>query len=106
MDIQFKKGNLDLCVLHLLNKRDYYGYEISSIISHYIEIGEITIYPILRKMQNERLLTYYLKESNDGPPRKYYKITLEGRAKYKLMKAEWEEFNKNLIRFFKGVDND
>lgn len=106
MDIQFKKGNLDLCVLHLLNKRDYYGYEISSIISRYIEIGEITIYPILRKMQHDGLLTYYLKESNDGPPRKYYKITLEGRAKYKLMKEEWEEFYKNLTKFFMEDHND
>ena len=100
MDIQLKKGNLDLCVLHLLNKKDSYGYEIASVISKYMDIGEITIYPILRKMQNDGLLNYYLKESLDGPPRKYYKITVEGKIKYKIMREEWENFNSNLRRLF------
>ena len=96
MDIQLKKGNLDLCVLHILYKKDSYGYEIASVISKYLDIGEITIYPILRKMQSEDLLGYYLKESNDGPPRKYYKITDYGKARYKVMKEEWEQFNNSI----------
>ena len=99
MDIQLKKGNLDLCVLHLLNKNDSYGYEIASVVSQYMDIGEITIYPILRKMQAENLLGYYLKESTDGPPRKYYRITDNGRVKYKIMKKEWEDFYSSIKKF-------
>ena len=100
MDIQLKKGNLDLCVLYLLSKKDSYGYEIASVISNYMEIGEITIYPILRRLQNEGALTYYLKESDDGPPRKYYKLTSVGLKKYETLRVEWEKFNNCMKKLF------
>ena len=73
MNIQFKKGVLELCVLSLLTKRDFYGYELVEYISKYINISEGTIYPLLRRFRTEGYVSTYLQESQEGPPRKYYK---------------------------------
>ena len=75
MNSQFKKGILELCVLSLLSRKDYYGYELISKISERIYISDGTIYPILRKLSKEGFFTTYLRESQEGPPRKYYRIT-------------------------------
>ena len=73
MNIQLKKGVLDLCVLSLLLKtHDRYGYELVAEISKCIEISEGTIYPLLRRLKNEGYVSTYLEESSEGPPRKYY----------------------------------
>ncbi len=92
MQVQFKKGVLELCVLVALSEKDCYGYELVSEISKSIEISEGTIYPLLRKLRDEGHVTTYLVESNEGPPRKYYSLTVTGRqAKNELMR-EWQEF--------------
>ena len=72
MNSQYKKGVLELCVLSLLKKRDCYGYEISEYLSRHIDIADGTVYPILRKLKADGLLTTYLQEERGGPPRKYY----------------------------------
>lgn len=66
MNAQTKKGVLELCVLSLLQKRDCYGYEISQQLSKRIDIAGGTIYPILRKLKNDGLLTTYLQEESGG----------------------------------------
>ncbi|MBB6066513.1 PadR family transcriptional regulator [Methanococcus maripaludis] len=96
MDVQFKKGVLELCVLTLLNKRDYYGYELINEISKSISISEGTIYPLLRRLKADGLLTTYLMESSSGPPRKYYKITEKGREIRESQAKEWIEFSKKV----------
>lgn len=96
MDIQFKKGVLELCVLRLLERKDYYGYELVSEISKKILISEGTIYPLLRRLKNEGYVTTYLKESREGPPRKYYKLTKEGKKMSKELSAEWLDFSKKV----------
>ena len=68
MNIQFKKGVLELCVLVVLCRRDYYGYNLVQTISEKIDISEGTIYPLLRRLTKEGLFTTYLKESEEGPP--------------------------------------
>ena len=75
MNVQFKKGVLELCVLALLDKQDRYGYELVQLISEQIQISEGTIYPLLRKLTQEEYFTTYLQESTEGPPRKYYQLT-------------------------------
>lgn len=70
MNTQYKKGVLELCVLSLLHKRDCYGYEISDFLSQHIDIADGTVYPILRKLKSDGLLTTYLQEESGGPPRK------------------------------------
>ncbi|MDO5690560.1 MAG: PadR family transcriptional regulator [Tissierellia bacterium] len=92
MNIQFKKGVLELCVLSLLNEKDRYGYELVEEISNHIEISEGTIYPMLRRFRNEGYVRTYLEESSSGPPRKYYEITQEGAMFYVAQRREWEEF--------------
>jgi PadR family transcriptional regulator PadR len=89
---QYKKGVLDLCVLSLLHRGDRYGYDVSEALSRRIEIADGTVYPILRKLKNEGLVTAYLSEDSGGPPRKYYSLTSTGRAEYRRRRAEWLAF--------------
>lgn len=92
MDIQLKKGVLELCVLKLLEKRDWYGYELVSEISKTIAIAEGTIYPLLRRVKEDGYVTTYLKESTEGPARKYYNLTPKGQEVCKQLEREWLDF--------------
>ena len=102
MNIQFKKGVLELCVLSLLNRRNFYGYELVEHISEYISISEGTIYPLLRKFRNEGYVTNYLEESQEGPPRKYYELTLKGKEVYQQLDLEWESFTAGVNNIIRG----
>ena len=66
MNTQYKKGVLELCVLSLLKKRDCYGYEISEFLAGHIDIADGTVYPILRKLKADGMLTTYLKSFGGG----------------------------------------
>jgi PadR family transcriptional regulator PadR len=94
VDIQLKKGALDLCVLALLARADSYAYEIASRLADAIGMGEGTIYPLMRRMQADGLVETYLVESASGPPRKYYKLTASGHASFEAQKAEWSSFSR------------
>ena len=92
MNVQFKKGVLELCVMALVNDRDYYGYELVNEISENIDISEGSLYPILRRLSREGHFETYLEESEGGPPRKYYRITEQGRQRAEEIRKEWDEF--------------
>lgn len=92
IDIQLKKGALDLCVLALLARGDNYAYEIASRLSEAIGMGEGTIYPLMRRMQADGLVETYLVESTAGPPRKYYRLTDAGRRSFASQKDAWRSF--------------
>ena len=94
VQVQLKKGVLELCVLALLSKQDSYAYEIASQLAEGIGMGEGTIYPLMRRMQSDGLVDTYLVESSSGPPRKYYRLTETGRASLQAQKAEWSAFSK------------
>lgn len=96
MNPQFKKGILELCVLSMVGKKDYYGYELVEEISKVIDISEGTLYPILRRLTEEKYFETYLRESNEGPSRKYYKITKLGKDFHKDQLKQWTEFNQNI----------
>ena len=102
MNIQLKKGVLEMCVFKLLEKRDWYGYELISEISKSIVISEGTIYPLLRRVKNDGYVTTYLKESQSGPPRKYYKLTDEGKNVSKQLTAEWVDFADKVNKFIQS----
>ncbi len=102
MNIQFKKGVLELCVLSLLNTRDFYGYELVEYISKYINISEGTIYPLLRRFRTDGYVTTYLEESPEGPPRKYYKITEDGRKAFIELMEEWNTFTVGVNKIIRG----
>lgn len=103
MNTQFKKGVLELCVLALAGKQDYYGYELVQLISENIEISEGTIYPLLRRLTQEGYFTTYLKESTEGPPRKYYRLTPEGGAYRDRMAQEWRLFSSSVNRILEHL---
>jgi PadR family transcriptional regulator PadR len=92
IDIQLKKGALDLCVLALLSRSDSYAYEIASRLADAIGMGEGTIYPLMRRMQSDGLVETYLVESSSGPSRKYYRLTPAGKASLAAQTQAWRSF--------------
>jgi len=107
MNIQFKKGVLNLCVLVLLDKQDRYGYELVQKISDQIAISEGSVYPLLRRLTKEGYFTTYLQESTEGPPRKYYKLTDLGRAYLQEQIIEWNSFTNGVNTLIEeSVKND
>jgi len=106
MNIQFKKGVLELCALALLTKKDCYGYELVNKISKSISISEGTIYPLLRRLKDDGYVKTYLQESSEGAPRKYYKLTEAGRKIEKELKKEWLVFVKKIKKFLEGGEKN
>lgn len=96
LNSQFKKGVLEVCVLVLVSKEDRYGYELAHTISEKFQIAEGTVYPLLRRLTQEGCFTTYLRESSEGPPRKYYTLTEAGRQTMKELIAEWRDFRSGV----------
>ena len=90
MDIQLKRGMLDVCVLASIKDEPSYGYKIIKDIKPYVEISESTLYPILRRLELSSLLTVTSVEHN-GRLRKYYRITPLGLKRIEEFKEEWKE---------------
>ena len=105
LNIQYKKGVVELCVLSLLYKKDCYGYDVSEYLSSHIDISDGTVYPILRKMKLDGLVTTYLSEESGGPPRKYYKLTTLGKEQYLTERSEWLQF-VNTVKGLLEEDNN
>ncbi len=90
MDIQIKRGLLDVCVLAAIKNEDSYGYQIIKDINPYIDISESTLYPILRRLEAANMLTVRSAEHN-GRLRKYYHIEEAGLKRIEDFKEEWKE---------------
>lgn len=97
MDIQLKRGLLDVCVLSAIKTHDSYGYQIIKDMKPYVDISESTLYPILRRLESAAYLTVYSKEHN-GRLRKYYHITDTGQERIEDFRSEWNEV-LNIYRF-------
>ena len=106
MDIQLKRGLLDVCVLAAIKQEDSYGYKIIKDMKPYVELSESTLYPILRRLEAAQLLSVHspvlrrLETSgalrvysieHNGRLRKYYHITEQGQKRLEYFKAEWNE---------------
>lgn len=90
MDIQMKRGLLDVCVLAAIKDGESYGYQIIKDVKPYLEISESTLYPILRRLEAAEMLTVRTAEHN-GRLRKYYQITPTGLERIEEFKEEWRE---------------
>ncbi len=90
MDIQIKRGLLDVCVLAAIKDEPSYGYKIIKDAAPFAEISESTLYPILRRLEAAGMLTVYSEEHN-GRLRKYYRITDMGRRRLSDFREEWKE---------------
>ncbi len=93
MDAQRKKGILEVCVLAVLKKGPSYGYMIIREMEHCIDISESTLYPILKRLEQNGSLKTYRQEYN-GRLRKYYQLTPEGQEKIDRFLGEWEELRQ------------
>ena len=90
MDVQLKRGLLDVCVLAAIKNEDSYGYKIIKDMRPYIELSESTLYTILKRLETADMLTVRTAE-HGGRLRKYYHITDEGLKRIESFKAEWSE---------------
>ncbi len=90
MDIQLKRGLLDVCVLAAIKDGDSYGYKIIKDMKPYIELSESTLYTILKRLEQQEMLTVKSAE-HDGRLRKYYHITGRGLKRIEEFREEWKE---------------
>ena len=102
MDIQLKRGLLDVCVLAAIKSEDSYGYKIIKDMKPYIELSESTLYTILKRLEAAAMLTVRTAE-HGGRLRKYYHITGEGRKRIEEFKNEWNEM-VSIYRFVTKED--
>ena len=97
-----KRGTLELCALSVVSKGDCYGYELVNRISECMEITEGTVYPLMKRLKDSELIESYIVESQEGPPRKYYKITKSGREELERLEKEWYLFAQSINELLKG----
>ena len=90
MDVQLKRGILDVCVLAAIKNEDSYGYKIIKDMKPYLELSESTLYTVLKRLEGANLLTVRSVE-HDGRLRKYYRITKAGVKRIKEFIEEWKE---------------
>lgn len=105
MDIQIKRGLLDILVLAAIKDEDSYGYSIIKELKPYLEISESTLYPILRRLEAANLLTVRSAEHN-GRLRKYYKITDAGLLRLNAFADEWQEVMQIYNYVTRGEDRN
>ena len=106
MDIQLKRGLLDVCVLAAIKDEDSYGYKIIKDLKPCIELSESTLYTILKRLEAAEMLTVRTAE-HDGRLRKYYRITPTGVNRIEAFKEEWREV-MSIYQFVtkEGREND
>lgn len=104
MDVQLKRGVLEICVLAAIKSEDSYGYKIIKDIKPYVAISESTLYPILRRLEMGKLLTVRSVEHN-GRLRKYYHITSAGLERINEFKEEWKEI-MSIYQFIVKEESD
>lgn len=90
MDIQLKRGLLDVCVLAAIKSKESYGYQIIKDMKPYIEMSESTLYTILKRLESADMLTVR-KAEHGGRLRKYYRITQQGLCRIEEFKNDWKE---------------
>ena len=90
MDIQLKKGLLDVCVLATIKNSESYGYKMLKDMKPYMEMSESTLYTILKRLENAEMLTVRTAE-HGGRLRKYYKITAAGLGRIADFKSDWAD---------------
>ncbi|MBQ3405027.1 MAG: PadR family transcriptional regulator [Oscillospiraceae bacterium] len=104
MDVQLKRGLLDVCVLAAIKNEDSYGYRIIKDLKPYVKLSESTLYTILKRLETAEMLTVRTAE-HGGRLRKYYHITGQGRQRIEEFKDEWKEI-MSIYRFICREDGE
>ena len=105
MDVQLKRGLLDVCVLAAIKNGDSYGYKIINDMKPYLEMSESTLYTILKRLELSGMLTVRIAE-HGGRLRKYYHITNAGLGRIEDFKNEWREVMSIYQFVVKGDDGN
>lgn len=103
MDVQLKRGLLDVCVLAAIRGEDSYGYQIIKDLKPYVELSESTLYTILKRLEEANMLTVRTAE-HGGRLRKYYRITGTGIQRIAEFRKEWEDI-MSIYRFITKEDS-
>jgi PadR family transcriptional regulator PadR len=93
---QARRGVVELCVLVLIQQQPRYGYDLAVTLARWepLATSEGTLYPLLRRLQREQLVETFWQESQDGPPRKYYKLTPAGAKLLEVQLADWRSLTQ------------
>lgn len=105
MTYQLAAPLLDACVLAIVKQEDAYGYTLTQRVKQIVDISESTLYPVLRRLQNEHYLSTY-DQPYQGRNRRYYQITTEGIEKLTFYKSEWETYKSNIDELLGGNVNE
>lgn len=101
---QLRKGMLDIVIMNLLSQSSCHGYEMVQQLKkiHGLKMREGNIYPILARLQQEKLVECYTKAGSEGPPRKYFKVTSAGQQTLVDMNTHWEQIIESIRTIQKG----
>ena len=102
MDVQLKRGLLDVCVLAAIKDGESYGYKVIKDMKPYMELSESTLYTILKRLETANMLTVRTAE-HGGRLRKYYRITQSGVKRIEEFKEDWKEI-LSIYRFVTKED--
>jgi len=102
MDTQLKKGVVEMCLLSCVAREEQYGYDIIRRMQEHIpEMNESSFYAILRRLHREGALEQYIGETSGGPPRKYYRVTPQGRERLERQREDWRKL-ESFVREMMG----
>lgn len=94
---QLRRGVLEPCVLALLRRGERYGYDLVGELSEAgLVASEGTVYPLLSRLRRDELVTTFWRESDAGPPRRYYALTERGRAHLAAFRGSWTQFTASV----------
>ncbi|MCM3267968.1 PadR family transcriptional regulator [Paenibacillus elgii] len=105
---QVRRGILEYCILLLVSKQPRYGYELVTLLDRWepLAVTEGTLYPLLRRLLKENYIESFWRESEAGPPRKYYSLTADGRLLLEAMSREWNKLDAAVyqIQLYQGEE--
>ncbi|MET3851587.1 MULTISPECIES: PadR family transcriptional regulator [unclassified Paenibacillus] len=95
---QVRRGILEYCILQLIAMQPRYGYELVTLLDQWepLAVTEGTLYPLLRRLLKDQYIESFWKESEAGPPRKYYSLTPSGHRLVEMMSAEWNKISRSV----------
>ena len=102
--VQLRKGLVELTVLAALRSGEAYGYQVLQRLNPVagLSLTESSVYPLLARLQRQRLVTVRVAPSPMGPPRRYYRLTAQGRSRLAKMQRHWRAVSAAVDRLLKG----
>ena len=102
--VQMRRGAIEYCVLALLREKDRYGFDLVRSLAEVdgLVTSEGTVYPLLNRLRTSGLVETYWAESDQGPPRRYYRLSAEGKEALGRFQEQWTRFKRNVDSILEG----